>query len=51
VAPVDAPDATAALAFVSNLFFLRTYGVPLGEAVQQAAAFHPECEQFRLFEE
>jgi hypothetical protein len=49
VAPVDSPDGAAALAFVSNLFFLHTYGVPLDEAVRRAAGFHPECEQFRLF--
>lgn len=48
VAPSDYPDGTAALAFVSNLFFLRGYGVPLDEAVRRAAAFHPGCEQFRI---
>lgn len=48
IAPTDSPDGTAALAFVTNLFFLRTYDVPLDEAVRRAAAFHPECEQFQL---
>ncbi|GAA3130952.1 hypothetical protein JOF29_007537 [Kribbella aluminosa] len=50
VAPTASPDGTAALAFVTNLFFLRTYNSPLPEAVQRAAAFHPECEQFELFQ-
>ncbi|GAA1579175.1 hypothetical protein [Kribbella karoonensis] len=49
VAPTDSPEGTAALAFVTNLFFLRTCDIPLPEAVQRAAAFHPECEQFQLF--
>ncbi|WP_427895728.1 hypothetical protein ACQHIV_17890 [Kribbella sp. GL6] len=48
IAPSDAPDGTAALAFVTNFFFLRAYDVPLPEAVQRAAAFHPECGQFVL---
>jgi hypothetical protein len=48
IAPTNYPDGTAALAFVTNLFFLRTYDVPLAEAVRRAASFHPECEQFVL---
>ncbi|MGZ0147395.1 hypothetical protein ACXJJ3_10005 [Kribbella sp. WER1] len=48
IAPTGAPDGTAALAFVTNLLFLRTYDVPLPEAVHRAASFHPECEQFVL---
>ncbi|MDX2968621.1 hypothetical protein PWY87_33420 [Kribbella solani] len=48
VAPIDYPDGSAALAFVNNLFFLRTYDVPLDKAVQRAAAVHPECSQFQL---
>ncbi|MFD7158793.1 hypothetical protein ACFV9C_29630 [Kribbella sp. NPDC059898] len=48
IAPTAAPDGTAALAFVTNFFFLRTDNIPLPEAVHRAAAFHPECEQFVL---
>lgn len=39
----DYPDGSAALAFVANLFFLRTYDVPLEEAARRTAAFHPVC--------
>ncbi|MBB5979590.1 hypothetical protein [Kribbella solani] len=48
VAPIDYPDGSAALAFVNNLYFLRTYDIPLDQAVQHAAAVHPECGQFQL---
>jgi hypothetical protein len=48
IAPTGYPDATAALAFVANLFFLRAYDIPLAAAARQAAAFHPECGQFAL---
>lgn len=48
IAPTDYPDGTAALAFTTNLFFLRTHGIPLAEAVRRAASFHPSCGQFVL---
>ena len=49
VAPVDYPDGSAALAFVTNLFLLLSYDTDLAEAVQRAADFHDEMKQFRLF--
>lgn len=48
VAPVDYPDGSAALAFVTNLFLLLSYDTDLAEAVQRAADFHDEMKQFRL---
>jgi hypothetical protein len=47
--PTNCPDGNATLAFITNLFFLRTYDIPLVAAVQRAVAFHAECERFRLF--
>jgi hypothetical protein len=48
IAPTAQPDGSAALAFVTTLFFLRTYDIPLQQALHKATTLHPECEQFTL---
>lgn len=49
IAPVEYPESRAAINFVSNLFVLLAANTGLSEAVQRAAAFDKETEQFKFF--